>query len=116
MFSRYLASLTLVFLIFMGFLLILAWASPLKGEPFLTCGRPALEDNVSRYKVSLDGAPLVESIPIDGKLRYDLDGITEGDHTVKVKACNTLYCSEESTLDFKKKLPAPVSGLSIVQE
>jgi len=101
--------------------LAILFLSPLvvSASPFLVYdpqpGEPSVPGYVSKYEVDLDGATL-PSTPQDlgdGTVRvyFDLAGIPDGSHSVKVRAGNVWGWSEwTSPFLFTKELPASPTG------
>lgn len=87
--------------------------------PFLTCDPPSESDGVTHYIVTIDTEGPV-TVPIDqgrGTLFYDLAGISDGNHTVIVKAKNLWTESEPSApFPFARSSPSSASGLAIISE
>lgn len=70
------------------------------GAPFLVCDEAG---DVTGYEVNLDGDGW-EVTP--APLKYDLEGIVEGGHTVEVRAVNLWGESPSVPFDFTKTLPS----------
>lgn len=106
---------TLLMFLFV-FLLMCSFAT---AGPFLTCDPPSESDGVTHYIVIIDTEGPV-TVPIDqgrGTLFYDLSGITDGDHTVTVKAKNLWTESEPSTpFPFARSSPSSASGLALTSD
>lgn len=92
--------------------------------PFL---KTDCHDYVEWYDVTIDGTPLAPINAIDGastdtvcsgvqkRLSYDLEplGLTDGQHTITVKAVNVWDESIEVPFDFNKGVPATATGIGL---
>jgi hypothetical protein len=63
-----------------------AMAVPVFAAPFLVCDDADIT-NVDSYVVEIDGVEHTAPYP----LKFDLDGITDGQHVVRAKAVNDLW-------------------------
>ena len=68
--------------------------------PFLVCDE---DSNVTSYLVTLDSG---EEVEVPAPLRFDLSGISEGEHVIEVKAKNVYGESAPVPFEFIKALPA----------
>lgn len=107
------------FLLVLFFLLVSFTVSSVMAGPFLTCDPPSESDGVTHYVVTIDTEAPV-TVPIDqgrGTLFYDLAGMSDGGHTVIVKAKNLWTESEPSTpFPFARSSPSSASGLALISD
>jgi hypothetical protein len=79
--------------------------------PFLISDPMPLSDAVTSFQLFFDGGAAIVSPPDATRaIRYDLVGLSNGNHTVVARACNEWGCSVDSVpLVFVKGVPvAPV--------
>lgn len=94
---------------------VLILALPVLAAPWLVSDPTPPGDEVTKFRLSFDGGPYVDSAPDASKaVRYDLAGISEGSHTVVAQACNVWGCSADSApFVFTKKIPGAPGLLRI---
>ncbi len=82
--------------------------------PFLVCDPPLPGDVVTNYKLFFDSGAAIDHVPVAGVIRYDLAGISAGNHIVKAQACNEWGCSADSLpFTFIKKIPGAPATLKL---
>jgi hypothetical protein len=85
-----------------------AWASP-----FLVCDDPNPTEEVTEYRLMIDGTEYFTPAP----LHFDLSFIVEGTHSVTAFARNMWGESAASVpLAFERSLAVAPSGVTITQE
>ncbi len=102
----------------MGLLVVLTvilWASSVLAQPFLVSD-PTSEP-VAEYVVTLDGVETISPAQDLGngmvKLHHDMAGITDGPHTMEVKARNIWGDSLPAPFAFTKTLPLVPVGIGL---
>ena len=93
----------------------LVWDANTFAAPFLVCDDPT--EQVQYYIVTIDDGEKVQSF---APLHFDLSGLSEGSHIIKIKAV-TIYGLESAEATFKfeasaKILPWPPTGLTLSNE
>ena len=101
--KKILISLVVVFVLVPGLCL---------ASPFLVCDPyPPTDNQPDYFWVKMDSADRVKSLPVDvtgGKiLKYDLAGVSAGDHRVEVAACQASdawgeVCSSPAVFTFRR--------------
>ncbi len=86
-------------LFFLGWLFV----ANAQAEPYLWCGATP---NATKFEINLDGVlieqPVSHIASETAWLKYDLVGLSFGDHLVEVRACNQWGCSSWFPLAFTK--------------
>lgn len=96
--------------------LALSMSSVAYSNPFLVCDT---QTNVEEYVVVFDGVEEAvsyqEIVFVDGTYAFlkDLDGISEGNHSVSVYARNIWGQSISVPFSFTKSLPGDPSGIGL---
>lgn len=92
-------------------LLVLLFAAPAWSAPFLVCDPQA---GVVGY--TLEGLTTdTRAAQTDGSLKYDLEGLPNGNYTVKVVAYNVEgWPSAATNFTFTKSSPPAPAGVKIV--
>jgi hypothetical protein len=102
-----------IYLFILLLVLSLSFASPVSAAPFLVCDPQA---GVDEYIVEMNGVELpgVVSAEADGSIRYDLSGIVDGEHSVRLMAVNIWGPSGYSDpFVFTKALPGRPVGTNL---
>ena len=87
-------------------------------EPFLVCDPTT--DQITEYVLVIDDRDPVTSVPEDlgdgtVRLKYDLEGLSIGQHHIEVRARNIWGQSDAAPFDCIKSLPGQPAGLKISQ-
>lgn len=103
-------------LIFAIFLLV-GSAQAASADPFLVCD--ATSEEITEYVVLQDGTEHI-STPEDlgdgtVRLKYDVGGLSLGDHHFEVAARNEWGTSPYATYDATKSIPGAPSGLKLLK-
>lgn len=103
----------------LAFLVAVVLPGMAQASPFLLCDPYPASAGVDNFSVVIDGKPAVASTPLalaDGseKCHHDLAGLSNGQHTATVKACNQWGCSASSApFVFSVGVPSVPTGLGI---
>lgn len=73
--------------LFLGILAacVLAFGPSASAAPFVVCD-PYASNVPDGFLVSVDGGAVVESAAVDSALRFDVGGVSSGEHTVTIRA------------------------------
>lgn len=109
---------SMVLLSLLLLVLIIALAITVHASPFLVCDPyPETATQPEWFVTNLDGGGDNEQLPQDtpeGKrIHADLQYVTDGQHTMTVKACNVWGCSTSTPFLFTRQIPDGLSGLGL---
>lgn len=99
--------------------ILLLAATSLQAAPFLVCDPYPASAGVTSFTLFWDGSTTGVSAPVftdatGTYLKYDLAGVTNGTHTVKVRAKNSYGESGDSApFTFDKQLPPAPTNIRI---
>lgn len=103
--------------ILLAILIVTLSAVPVFANPFLVCDP---QTNVTQYVVTLDGVTTtVDAFDLgDGTvmLKFDLAGISNGNHDMSIKAKNIWEESIAVPFVFNKQAPQTPSGIGLSAE
>lgn len=99
--------------LFLTIVLSMCLMSDVSADPFLICDDPPAEEQVESYFISINGESNIET---PAPLHYDLGDISDGKHSVQVRAKNVWGEGDFSPLVFTKGLPSKAQGIAVSTE